>query len=68
MGFPGSLEMLSQQQLLHPASSITSQTDPPGWAVALPTIAWGSTEQLMSLRAGHVPDGAPLPCLCMATS
>lgn len=68
MGFPGSLEMLSQQQLLHPASSITSQTDPPGWALALPTTPWGSKGQLMSPIAGHVPDGAPLPCLCMATS
>lgn len=68
MGFPGSLEMLSQQQLLHPASSITSQTDPPGLALALPTTAWGRTGQLISLSAGHVPDGTPLPCLCMATS
>lgn len=40
MGFPGSLEMLSQQQLLRPASSITSQTESPGWAPALPTTAW----------------------------
>lgn len=40
MGFPGSLEMLSQQQLLRPASSITSQIESPGWAPALPTTAW----------------------------
>ena len=42
-GFPGSQEMLSQQQLLLITSNITSQRDLPGWALPLLAPAWGST-------------------------
>lgn len=66
-GLPGSQKRLSPRQLLVPTNRFNSQRDPRGWALPLPARL-GKLRQLVSPEDGHVPDGAPVLCFCMAMS